>query len=49
MILGVCEWLSARTEIDVRLLRAIFLIAVIIFGTGIAAYLILYLVKIITN
>lgn len=45
MVLGVSQWLSRKFKVDVTLIRAGFLIAVIVYGTGLAAYLILWLVK----
>lgn len=45
MILGVAEWLSQKTKVDVTLIRAGFLIAALGYGTGVGAYLILWLVK----
>jgi len=45
MILGVCEWLSGKLNIDVTLIRIIFVVLVLVFGTGILLYLVLWLVK----
>lgn len=44
-ILGVCAWLADKFDIDVTILRLIFVVATI-FGVGspILIYLILYLV-----
>lgn len=45
-ILGVCAWLSDRFDIDVSMLRIIFVIAFIVgFGSPLLIYLILALVK----
>lgn len=44
-ILGVCAWLSVKLEIDVTMLRLIFVIATLLgVGSPILIYLILYLV-----
>lgn len=45
MILGVCEWLSGKLNIDVTVIRIIFVVLVLAFGTGILLYLVLWLVK----
>jgi len=45
-ILGVCAWLSDRFNIDVSMLRIIFVITFIIgFGSPLLIYLILALIK----
>lgn len=45
-ILGVCAWLSVRLNMDVTMLRLIFVIATILgVGSPIIIYLILALVK----
>lgn len=44
MVLGVSEWLSQKMKVDVTLIRAGFLIALIGYGTGLMAYLILWVV-----
>jgi phage shock protein PspC (stress-responsive transcriptional regulator) len=43
-IFGVCGGLGDYFGVDPVLIRAVFLIAVIVFGTGILIYLILALV-----
>lgn len=45
MILGVCAWLSKQFNIDATILRIIFVIAALGYGTGIGIYLILWVVK----
>lgn len=46
MIFGVCGWLSQRFDINVKMLRIIFVVATIVgFGSPILIYLILALVK----
>ncbi|MCR9153583.1 MAG: PspC domain-containing protein [Croceimicrobium sp.] len=42
MLLGVSQWLSHKLKIDVTIIRAGFVIAVLIYGTGLMAYLILW-------
>jgi len=49
MILGVCEWLGAKFSINPTVFRIIFAVAVLAYGTGIALYLILWIVKKITE
>ena len=49
MFLGVCDWLGPKVGVEAKILRIIFLVAVIFFGVGIAAYLILWLVKLISG
>ncbi len=45
-ILGVCAWLAEKFEIDITVLRIIFVAAAILgVGSPILIYLILYLVK----
>ncbi len=45
-VLGVCAWLSDRFDVDVSMLRIIFIIATILgIGSPIIIYLILALVK----
>jgi phage shock protein C len=45
MILGVCEWLAPKFNLDVTILRIIFVVAILAFGAGVAFYLILWLIK----
>ena len=43
-ILGVCYWLSKKTDIDVTYLRIGFVVAAVIgFGTPVLLYLIIFL------
>ena len=45
-ILGVCSWLSENFELDVSVIRILFIIAAIFsIGSLILIYIILYLVK----
>lgn len=43
-ILGVCAWLAEKFEFDVSGVRLLFVIITLLGGSGILAYLILYLV-----
>lgn len=49
MILGVCEWLSTKTQFSAKNIRILFVLLVIFGGLGIGAYLILWLVKILSK
>jgi phage shock protein PspC (stress-responsive transcriptional regulator) len=49
MILGVCDWLGNKFNTDPLIFRIIFVIAVLAYGTGIALYLILWIVKAVTK
>ena len=49
MILGVCEWLSTKTQFSTKNLRILFVLAVLLAGFGIGAYLVLWLVKVLSN
>ena len=44
MILGVCTWLNKITGIETKIIRLLFVLS-IIFGIGILAYPILFIVK----
>jgi phage shock protein C len=42
-ILGVCSWLSKKTDIDVTYLRVGFVVAAVVgFGTPVLLYLLLF-------
>ncbi|MDZ4844494.1 MAG: PspC domain-containing protein [Chitinophagales bacterium] len=43
-ILGVCAWLAEKFEFDVSGIRILFIITTLLGGSGILAYLILYLI-----
>jgi len=43
-IFGVCAWLAEKFEFDVSGIRLLFVIITLLGGSGILAYLILYLV-----
>jgi phage shock protein PspC (stress-responsive transcriptional regulator) len=45
MILGVSEWLSGKLGWDTSVIRIGFVVLLLIFGTGIGLYLVLWLVK----
>jgi len=49
MILGVCDWLSRRLDINVDYLRVGFVLLTILGGSGILLYLIFFLIKAIKN
>lgn len=49
MILGVCEWLSTRVDFTVKEIRIFFVLLAIFAGFGVGAYLILWLVKVIST
>jgi len=49
MILGVCQWLSTKTNFTVTNIRILFVLLVLFAGFGIGAYLILWLVKILSK
>ncbi|SDS51967.1 phage shock protein C (PspC) family protein [Polaribacter sp. KT25b] len=49
MILGVCEWLSTKTQFSAKNIRILFVLLVLLAGFGVGAYLILWLVKIFSN
>ena len=49
MLLGVCDWLATKTQFTAKNFRILFVLSVLLAGFGIGAYLILWLVKIISN
>lgn len=49
MILGVCEWLSTKTNFSVQNLRIFFVLSVLLLGFGIGLYLVLWLVKVLSK
>ncbi|GAB7255721.1 MULTISPECIES: PspC domain-containing protein [Polaribacter] len=49
MILGVCEWLSTKTQFSAKNIRILFVLLVLFAGLGIGAYFILWLVKILSK
>ncbi|MCK5824056.1 MAG: PspC domain-containing protein [Ichthyobacteriaceae bacterium] len=49
MILGVCNWLGRRFYTDPLIFRVIFLVLLIIYGTGLVLYLALWVVKSLTD
>lgn len=42
-ILGVCLWAAKKLNMDVSLVRVLWVLAAIFFGTGILAYLVIFL------
>ncbi|WP_166386058.1 MULTISPECIES: PspC domain-containing protein [unclassified Polaribacter] len=49
MILGVCQWLSTKTQFTAKNIRILFVLLVLFAGLGLGAYLILWLVKIVSK
>lgn len=49
MILGVCDWLSGKVNVEAKILRIIFVIGVLFAGVGLGIYLILWIVKLIAK
>jgi phage shock protein PspC (stress-responsive transcriptional regulator) len=49
MILGVCQWLSTKTQFTAKNIRILFVLLVLFAGLGLGAYLILWLVKILSK
>lgn len=49
MILGVCEWLSTKTNFTAKNIRILFILLVLFAGLGVGAYLIFWLVKILSR
>lgn len=49
MILGVCEWLSTKTDFTAKNIRIVLVLLVLFGGLGIGAYFILWLVKILSK
>ncbi|MCB0736036.1 MAG: PspC domain-containing protein [Bacteroidetes bacterium] len=47
MILGVCEWLEGKIGIEAKILRIIFVVALLLAGTGLGIYLILWIIKLV--
>ncbi|MGB2224997.1 MAG: PspC domain-containing protein [Polaribacter sp.] len=49
MILGVCEWLSTKTQFTAKNFRILFVLSVLLAGFGVGAYLVLWLVKVLSS
>lgn len=49
MVLGVCEWLATKISFSAKTIRIFFVLLVLLAGTGVALYLILWLVKVLTK
>ncbi|TVZ56369.1 phage shock protein C (PspC) family protein [Lutibacter sp. Hel_I_33_5] len=45
MVLGVSEWLSPKLNVETKIIRIGFVVAVLLAGFGIGLYLVLWLVK----
>jgi phage shock protein PspC (stress-responsive transcriptional regulator) len=46
MILGVCEWLGRKMNVQANNLRIAFVVFALLGGSGILLYLILYIIMI---
>lgn len=42
-ILGVCAWLAEKFDLDVSMVRLVFILTALLGGASVVAYLILYL------
>lgn len=49
MILGVSEWLSPKLNVEPKIIRIAFVLAVLLAGFGIGLYLILWVIKILSK
>lgn len=49
MLLGVCEWLSGRLDMNVDHLRIGFVLLFILGGSGLLLYVIFFIIKMIKN
>ncbi len=49
MILGVCEWLSTKTDFSAKNIRIVLVLLVLFAGLGIGAYFILWLFKVLSK
>ncbi|WP_088324174.1 PspC domain-containing protein [Polaribacter tangerinus] len=49
MIFGVCEWLSTKTNFTAKNIRILFILLVLFAGLGVGAYLIFWMVKILSR
>jgi len=49
MILGVSDWLSSKIGMEAKHIRIGFVVLVLLAGTGIGLYLILWLVKLLSK
>lgn len=49
MILGVSDWLSGKIGMEAKHIRIVFVLLVLLAGTGIGLYLILWLVKLLSK
>ena len=43
--LGVCAWVASKTDMDVAIIRVIWVVAALFFGTGILAYFVIFLLR----
>ena len=49
MILGVCEWLSTKSDFEAKHIRIAFVLAFLLGGFGLGVYLILWLIKVLSK
>ena len=49
MILGVCGWLGRKFNMDPTVFRILFVVASIIYGTGLLLYFVLWILKAVLN
>jgi len=49
MLLGVCEWLSTKSNFSAQNIRIFFVLMVLFAGFGVGLYLILWLVKVLSK
>jgi phage shock protein PspC (stress-responsive transcriptional regulator) len=49
MILGVCDWLGYKFNTDPTVFRVLFVVASVVYGTGLFLYLALWVLKIVSE
>ena len=49
MILGVCSWLGMKLKIDPTIIRILFVVASVVYGTGLLLYFVLWILKSVLN
>ena len=49
MNLGVCDWLSTKTQFTAKNFRIFFVLAALIGGFGLGSYFLFWLVKVISG
>jgi len=45
MILGVCDWLGYKFNMDPTIFRILFVVATVVYGTGLFLYFVLWILK----